>query len=127
MPRLRSHPPGEPKAASLHSCLTASYAFRTYGPPHLLLSASALSFRRTGMDALPSNRQLSLLRFESAPGTGKRFWWQLRRRNRPVGIDRNMHGRQRPGRRCLGMGAVGIKNRAMTRTVELPGGGIVLD
>src|SRR5216683_4740651 len=38
-----------------------------------------------------------------------------------------MDGRQRPGRRWLGMGAVRIKNRAMTWTVELPGGRIVLD
>ena len=38
-----------------------------------------------------------------------------------------MDGWQRPGRRCLGIGAVRIKNRAMSRTVELPCGRIVLD
>ncbi len=38
-----------------------------------------------------------------------------------------MDGRQRPGRWCLGMGAVRIKNRAMSRTVELPCRRIVLD
>src|SRR5260370_5833432 len=100
-------------------------AFRACGPPDFVLSASALSFRCTGMDALPSNLQLSLP--TSAVRERTRHGKRLRCRNRPVCIDRNMDGRQRPGRRWLGIGAVRIKNRAMSRTVELPCGCIVLD
>src|SRR5260370_41073411 len=47
--------------------------------------------------------------------------------NRAVFIASNMDGRQRPGRWWLGIGTVRIKNRTMSRTVELPCGLIVID